>query len=43
MCAEIEFYTAEFDDTTVLMLPEVEDIFALNFSGILGFDKPAGN
>ncbi len=39
MCAEIEFHTAEFDDVTTLMLPEVEDVFAVNFSGILGFEK----
>lgn len=39
MCAEIEFHAAEFDDVTALMLPEVEDVFAVNFSGILGFGE----
>lgn len=39
MCAEIEFHTAEFDDVTMLMLPEMEDVYALNFSDILGLDE----
>lgn len=42
MCAEIEFHTAEFDDVTTLMLSEVEDVFAVNFSSILGFEKLVG-